>query len=146
VGERGGTGSAGRQILTLHQVVVGCDLLRSLTALDNLEESVEDALSVRANVGLTEPESETKVSERKLRRGRHDAQEGSLLLDEENAFNGDGGVGVDDEGGVLEVRSEEGKDREELLLGQLRGRRMGQLCAHVPTRKYAPGCGRCRGT
>lgn len=43
------------QELTLHQVVVRCDLLRSLATLDDLEEGVEDTLGVRTNVRLAEP-------------------------------------------------------------------------------------------
>lgn len=54
---------------------------------------------------------------------------------------------MDDEGRVLEVRDEEGEDREELLLGELRARYNVQVSAYSFHRAQgrrnagAPACG-----
>ena len=53
---------------------------------------------------------------------QRNAHESSVLLDEEDALDGDGGVGVDHERRVLEVRNEKRGDREELVFCELRSK------------------------
>lgn len=86
---------------------------------------------------------------RKTREGeRGDAQEGIVLLDEEDALDREGSVGVDDEGRVLEVRDQERQNREELILGELRAAAGGAVVSELlfPARSTRreptlPACG-----
>lgn len=113
-------GMRGEGERTFHQVLVCGDLLRRAARLDDLEECEKDALSVVDDVGLTEATRARKVSVGgRKRKKERDEQESAVLLDEEDTLDGDGGVGVNDKAGVLEVGNEEGKDREKLLLREL---------------------------
>lgn len=143
---------AGRR--TLHQVLVGCDLLRRRAALDDLEQREQDPLGVLADAPWPNLQSCARVvtkarTPRKTREGeRGDAQEGIVLLDEEDALDREGSVGVDDEGRVLEVRDQERQNREELILGELRAAAGGAVVSELlfPARSTRreptlPACG-----
>ena len=135
-----------RRERTLHQVVVGCDQLGSSTALDDPEQSVEDALGVGANIGLAEAiVRASSAAARDRREGEKNAQERSLLLDEQDALDRDGGVGMDNERRVFKMRGEERKDRKELVLGELL---RSVVSTSLATRNGADalGCGRYIGT
>jgi len=91
----------------------------------------------------------TAGARRETRKGeRGDAQEGVVLLDEEDALDREGSVRVNDEGRVLKVRDEERQNREELILGELRAAAGGAVVSELlfPARSTRreptlPACG-----
>jgi hypothetical protein len=100
-------------------------LLRRVSTFDDLEQSGEDAFCVVPDVGLTETRIKAKrLSLADLKRVRRiDSQESTLLFDEENTLDSESSVGVNNEGGILEVRNEERKNRKKLIFRELLSRK-----------------------
>ena len=97
-------------------MIVCSDLLRGRSSLDDLEQSVEDTFGVISDISLTETVANSRESQpssdciRKCQRAN--AQESTILLDEEDTFDRESGVSVNNESRILKMRDEERENRE----------------------------------